>query len=94
MNSSIVPSYAVVSSVIIADLIGSVDEDLEFRPQAYSRVSHALGAAVNAVALACRDTGPVDQVIAAQRTHTMAAGPTCEKAFGLFVENALSASTA
>ena len=94
MNSSIVPSCVVVSSVIIADLIGSVDEDLEFRPCAFSRVAQVLSAAVNAVAVACRDNGPVDQVIAAQRTHTMAAGPTCEKAFGLFVENVLSASTA
>lgn len=92
MNSSIVPSCAVVSSVIIADLIGSVDEDLEFRPRAFSRVSQALGAAVNAVAVACRDNGPVDQVIAVQRTRAMAAGPTCERAFGLFVENLLSAS--
>lgn len=90
MASSIVQSCAVVSDVIIADLICLVDEDLEFRPRAFSRVSQALSAAVNAVAVACRDNGSVDQVIAVQRARAMAAGPTCEKAFGLFVENVMS----
>jgi hypothetical protein len=94
MASSIVPPCALVSNAIISDLIWEVDDDLEFQPRAFAQVFQALSAAVNAVAVACRDAGPVDQVIAVQRTRAMVAGPTCEKAFGLFVEHMLSASAA
>lgn len=92
MAAHIVPSQEVVSNAIIEDLIGEVDEDLEFRPRAFSRVFQALSVTVNAVAVACRDAGPVDQVIAVQRARATAAGPTCERAFGLFVQNLLSAA--
>lgn len=87
-----VSSCGVVSNEIIEDIIGEIDADLEFHPCAFSTVFRALKAAVDSVAAACRDSGPVDEVIAAQRTHVMAAGSTCEKAFGLFVENMLSAA--
>ena len=89
-----VSSREVVSNEIIEDIIGEIDADLEFRPGAFSPVFRALKTAVNAVAEACRDAGSVDEVIATQRAQVAAAGPTCERAFGLFVENMLSASAA
>ncbi|WP_141833098.1 hypothetical protein [Herbaspirillum sp. SJZ107] len=76
---------------IIEDIIGEIDADLEFQPRAFPPVFCAFKAAVNAVAVACRDAGPVDEVIAAQRTYDMSVGSTCEKAFGLFAENMLLA---
>lgn len=87
-----VSSCEVVSNEIIEDIIGEIDADLEFQPRAFPPVFRALKAAVNAVAAACRDAGPVAEVIAAQRTNVVAAGSTCEKAFSLFVDNMLSAS--
>ncbi len=92
MTAASLSTKSLVPQLLVEDVIGQIDEDLQFRPRAFARVRRALSAAVNEVAVACRDAGPVDQVIAVQRARVIAAGPTCEKAYRLFIDNMLAAA--
>lgn len=91
MASSILAPNGPVSKAIIEDLIFQI-ADLEMRPRAFSRVFKALYPTVNEVAYACQHPSMLNDVINQQRRQATAAGPICEQAFDLFVENMNAAS--